>query len=577
MIVLGISPLAHESTATLVADGRLLAAVSEERLTRRKNQGGFPYRSLELVFRMTGLRPQDVGCVAYPFFDARREFALQLKAFRDNLLFTLRGDDPIRHRLLHLLNYARITFLLNGAKVADAQLAAGLREYGLLERLRRVDHQQSHVASAVYTSGFDRCLGVSLDGYGGGASGSFYSWDGNDLREVCRIPFPHSVGAFYQRLTAALGFMPNRHEGKVLGLAAYGDPEQLYPRILRRFDLAHEDHFRFKSAHNRWYERRLVRRYPREDLAAAYQRVLEDVVVRYVRHYLRRLGHSRVALAGGVAANVKLNQGIAKLDEVEEVYVHPAMSDMGNGTGAALLVAGAKDGLRPFRLRDAFLGPKYADGEIERALGDSGLVYRRVSSPERVAARLLAEGKVVARFEGRMEYGPRALGNRSILCRATDPSVNTWLNRRLGRTEFMPFAPATLAEHAERYYCGLHKGGHAAQFMTITFDCTEAMKRESPAAVHVDGTARPQVVHREVNPKFHEVLLAYHRLTGIPTLINTSFNMHEEPIVCTPEDAVRGFLDSGLDYLAIGSFLAASSNLDGIETLARPSEEVPSA
>jgi carbamoyltransferase len=170
-------------------------------------------------------------------------------------------------------------------------------------------------------------------------------------------------------------------------------------------------------------------------------------------------------------------------------------------------------------------------------------------------ARLIADGKVVARFNGRMEYGPRALGNRSILYHAMDPAVNQWLNKRLGRTEFMPFAPATLMEHASDCYLDLAGCEHAAQFMTLTFDCTEKMKQTSPAAVHVDGTARPQLVTDRSNPSFYKILKEYHALTGIPSVINTSFNMHEEPIVCTPEDGVRAFLQGNLDYLAIGDFL----------------------
>ncbi len=555
MNILGISGLAHESTVSLVRDNALVAAVSEERLTRVKNQGGFPYRSLDMVLDLGGIRAEDVDLVAHPFFTARQELDLQVRCLKDDLAFTLANGEPLTHRLIHVLNYLRITYLAGDLGPADRALEKGLAERGLLGKLQRVDHQLAHVASAVFTSGFDRCLGVSLDGYGSGAAGSVYSWEAGKLGLLGRIPFPHSLGAFYQRATTALGFTALRHEGKVLGLAAFGDPAVLHDRVRARFE-DHGDFFRFKSAHDFLIERGLARRYRREDIAAAYQKVLEEVTTRFLTPLLLRTGHTRVALAGGVASNVKLNQRIAEIPGVEAVFVHPAMSDMGSGTGAALMLASARDGLKPFAMRDAYLGPAYSEREMEEALRRGGLPFRKSPDLAKEVAGLLAAGKVVARFDGRMEYGPRSLGNRSILYPAKDPDVNRWLNQRLRRTEFMPFAPIVLAEHAPALFVGLGTAAHAAEFMTLTFDCTDRMKAESPAAVHVDGTARPQLLRREVNPWLHGMLSEYHRFTGLPVLINTSFNMHEEPIVCTPDDAVKGFLDSRLDCLAMGDFLA---------------------
>jgi carbamoyltransferase len=242
------------------------------------------------------------------------------------------------------------------------------------------------------------------------------------------------------------------------------------------------------------------------------------------------------------------------MDGVEGIFIHPNMGDGGCGTGAALLEWGGRpEAVKP--LRDVYLGPEFSNDVIADALKRAQLAATMPRPISAAIARLLAEGKVVARFDGRMEYGPRALGNRSILYHAKEPAVNQWLNQRLGRTEFMPFAPATLSEH--RHACYHHTDGaeYAAQFMTITFDCTEAMKRDCPAAVHVDGTARPQLVTKESNPGFYSILTEYYQLTGIPSVINTSFNMHEEPIVCTPDDAIRAFLQGNLDYLAIGDFL----------------------
>jgi carbamoyltransferase len=284
--------------------------------------------------------------------------------------------------------------------------------------------------------------------------------------------------------------------------------------------------------------------------------VLEVVATGYVAHYLKKTGARNLVLSGGVVANVKLNQRLRDLPGVDGIFIHPNMGDGGAGTGAALLEFQDHPALsRP--LPDVYLGPSFDDDAIMDALQRAQLPSERYRPIEPKIASLIAAGKVVARFNGRMEYGPRALGNRSILYHAKEPEVNQWLNQRLGRTEFMPFAPATL--HDKRNDCYRHVDGadYAAQFMTITFDCTEAMRRDSPAAVHVDGTARPQLVTPTSNASFHRILTEYYQLTGIPSVINTSFNMHEEPIVCTPDDAVRAFLQGNLDYLAIGDYLVA--------------------
>ncbi len=282
--------------------------------------------------------------------------------------------------------------------------------------------------------------------------------------------------------------------------------------------------------------------------------MLEVVATNYIRHYVEQTGIDTVALSGGVVANVKMNQRIFEIPGVRRLFVYPNMGDGGTGTGAAFLAA--RQDLKDREAYQAvYFGPDYDDAAIVAALRSEGLPFEHLEPIEPMIAKLIHQGHVVARFNGRMEYGPRALGNRSILYRATEPEVNQWLNQRLGRTEFMPFAPATLYEERHRCYDRIDRAELSAQFMTITFDCTEFMKRHCPAAVNIDGTARPQLVRPETNPSFYRILHAYYQLSGIPSLINTSFNMHEEPIVNSPEDAVRAFLQGRLDYLAIGNFL----------------------
>ncbi len=432
-------------------------------------------------------------------------------------------------------------------------LESALGQLDLGGKLKRVEHHSTHAANAYYYSGFDEAVVVSLDGYGSGLAGSVSIGRGGKLQRIHSLEYPHSLGTFYESVTSALGFKAGRHEGKIVGLAAYGDPGVLAEVLMNRFCIS-DGTFRIVENNNLFFARLLASKFPKIDVAAAYQSVLERVAAGYVAHYVRLTGIRNVVLSGGVVANVKLNQRVKEIDRVSGIFVHPNMGDGGCGTGAALLEFAGEQELGG-RLKNVFLGPGFAEDEIVAALKRAQLPFTHYSVIEPKLAMLLAAGKVVARFDGRMEYGPRALGNRSILYHAKEPAVNQWLNQRLGRTEFMPFAPATLAEKRADCYLNTCGGEYAAEFMTLTFDCTDEMKRDSPAAVHVDGTARPQLVTPQSNPGFHRILNEYYKLTGIPTLINTSFNMHEEPIVCSPDDAIRAFLQGNLDYLAIGTFL----------------------
>jgi carbamoyltransferase len=289
-------------------------------------------------------------------------------------------------------------------------------------------------------------------------------------------------------------------------------------------------------------------------VAAAYQKVLEEIGSQYVAYWAKETGLSNLVLSGGVVANVKANQRFFEAPGIKNIFVHPNMGDGGCGVGGALLLE-AKNGLKPYRLKDVYFGPEYTREEILEELRKESLVGEEPADLEHAVAKLLADGNIVARFEGRMEYGPRALGNRTIMYHAKDPSVNLWLNQQLNRTEYMPFAPVCMWERRDKCYKNMEGADYAAEFMTVTFDCTPWFIENCPAAAHVDGTARPQLVRQDVNPKYHRILAEYEKLTGVPSVINTSFNMHEEPIVCTPFDAIRAFKLGHIPYLAIGPFL----------------------
>ncbi|HEU5181795.1 MAG TPA: carbamoyltransferase C-terminal domain-containing protein [Candidatus Polarisedimenticolia bacterium] len=559
MIILGISALDKESTVAILRDGRCTFALSEERLTREKQQGGFPARSLEKALQFEGLTPAQIDAVAYPFFEGGRESRLILGCLANS---ATRLPSEVFSRPGQALRSFYYQGRWSGKAILDhrryhRELVAGLAPLGLLANLRRVEHHEAHAASAYFTSGFDRALMLTVDAYGSGLTTTVTLGESGRLRRLHSVRFPHSMGMFYAQITKALGFVPDRHEGKILGLAAYGKPGDLGREVLGRF--SPRDGFVSSCLFDRRFPAQVARSYPREQAAAAWQETLEKVVVDYLKPFLREHRADCVALAGGVVANVKLNQRIAEMEGVSRVFVYPAMNDSGTGAGAAMVLQAEAGGMQSRRLSDVFLGPGFSAAEVDQALAGRGLKTRKMADPGEEIGELLAGGKTVARCAGRMEYGPRALGNRSILFQASDPRANVWLNEKLKRTEFMPFAPATLAEEAHRCYLNLEVAADAARFMTITYDCTDYMKQASPAAVHVDGTARPQLVDKETNPTFHAILTAYLRRTGIPSVLNTSFNIHEEPIVCSPSDAVQTFLAGDLDALALEDLLVTRS------------------
>ncbi len=608
MKILGISPLDKDSTVSLVEDGRILFAAAEERFSRQKQHAGFPEGALEACFAYTGTDPDEIDIVAYPFLDWPDEARLIQRCFEEEGEFqeSFKGGDlrgelrraaarvPDRTEPVHGLENPNQRMEKGALKEAfysmagvsgwssramarscsrrwareavqehqrwNRELEAGLQSAGLLGKLSRYEHHLSHAANSYYSSGFDRALIVTLDGYGSGLAGSIGLGEGGKIRRLQGFRYPFSFGTYYETVTASLGFNPSRHAGKIVGLAAYGDPEVLSQVLLSRFDTSTPGDFRILQNLNVYFSRHLASSFPMVDVAAAYQNVLEVVAAGVVEHWAKETGCSNIVLSGGVVANVKMNQRLHEVEGVEGVFVYPNMGDGGCGTGIAMHLSWPGGIGEP--LQDVLLGPCFTEDEIESELRKEGLEFVR---PENLAAEVAARlhgGEVIARFDGRMEYGPRALGNRSILYHAREPDVNQWLNQRLGRTEFMPFAPVTLWEARHDCYENLAGAEHAAEFMTVTFDCTDRMRRDCPAAVHIDGTARPQLVRREVNAGYYDIVDEYRKLSGIPSLINTSFNMHEEPIVCSPHDAIRAFLRGHLDGLAIGPFYVANPSAE---------------
>lgn len=567
----------HDNGAALVDARRILSAVNEERLDRVKFSWAYPpKRSIAEAIRLAGIPPSAITDLVISGMDWPRLMATMAAGFWDDWTHPdgaaqwLADAGHLQFRLLCIwraMGYGSATKFLRD-------------EYGIRPKVHFVPHHLCHAASVYRTAPFDYALVVTADGEGDDATLTISEGRGGKLRLLHLIRYPHSFGQIYSACTQMLGFTPNRHEGKITGLSGFGDANgPLYDKLRATIKVSgpgfrvdkryYTEGFVRSFSWKKWKEhgslreaidyrnykpalKRLIEGYSREDVAAAFQRLLEEEMLKVIAPFAQKTGLKNLALAGGVFANVKLNTALFRGLKMERIYIFPHMGDGGLQVGGALEVLKS----RSVAFDHVYWGPAHTEEQIRRAIeAQPTLKFEKPQDIEQAVAEALAKKKVVARFSGPMEFGPRALGNRSILYHAGDPEVNQWLNRRLRRTEFMPFAPIVLADKVRDLFLDVDGTEHALKFMTLVLECTDWTKKNCPAIVHVDGTARPQCVDESINPGMARILRLYEKLTGKPVLVNTSFNMHEEPIVCSPEDAVRAFLDSELDFLAAGPFL----------------------
>lgn len=569
--LLGLSFDYHDSAAALAIDGVIVSAIQEERLSRAKHDGRYPYRAIRHVLAAAGLRPRDLETVVY-FEDPSWKF----ERIARSALFR-RGS-----RLGET-----VTEWLALGKFKPVQRIA--EDLGLAQdRILTCRHHLAHAAAAFYCSPFDQATVVILDGVGEVETGSV--WIGRDrhLRQIGRLKFPHSIGLFYSAFTSFLGFEVNEGEYKVMGMAGFGAPVRrddvlatlqsraplrLSPRYFnfsRASSTFHSDAFtelfgppRRSDASFEVEDGRLSsddRRYA--DIAASVQSVAEDMIESFVLRAIERTGLPDVAYGGGVALNGLANARLLATPGVK-LYVQPAAGDAGTAIGAALWAHCAVRGRpRPPPLEACCLGGSYDDTAIEAALIAGGFTsWQRFPSPESLiddAAALLAAGKVIGWHQGRSEWGPRALGARSILSRPYPAAVRETVNRKIKfREPFRPFAPAVLAEHADMIFdiARPSRPSQPESFMLSIAKVRPDFRERIPAVTHVDGTARLQLVWPEPRTPFRALLEAFAARSGLPVLLNTSFNLRGEPIVETPHDALRTFSWSGLDFLVMGSFI----------------------
>ena len=563
--VLGISDSKTESGIAYYKDGKLEFALNEERVSRKKLDGGFPYKSLDLFYKYYEDELDSIDQILFAGIltpvPVSRIFNFLLDIDKRSTKQNNKSwFDLIYRTISYILTYEFKLFGSVNSNKRISKFMQYLLKYILSKRLHPlikdkpilfVDHHLCHASAAFFSSEFNESLVASFDGYGDGYSGKIYVANGKSLKKILAVNALDSFGLYYSLITEFLGFTPERHEGKVTGLAAYGTYENVkekFPFILSKTMkpkyLGKGDIKDLKDIKSKFSQ------YRKEDVASWLQYNVEEHVCRIISYYMKKYGQNNICLAGGLFANVKLNQRISELEEVKQIYIYPAMSDAGISHGAILSLVREKE-----VLNNVYYGPDYSDQYIEKILIAEGIKYTKSKNIANKIATLLSQGKIIARFNGRMEYGPRALGNRSIIVQATDNSINEILNKKLHRTEFMPFAPVILKEYASKCLKGLKKAYLTSKFMNISFNATDYMKKKFPAAVHVDGTVRPQILSKNDNKDFYNILLEYYKITKNPVILNTSFNMHEEPMVMTPYDALRAFKQANLDYLAIGNFI----------------------
>ena len=589
MYVLGISAFYHDSAACLIRDGEIISAAQEERFTRKKHDPSFPLHAAKYCLEEAGISPEELTHVVFyekPFVKFERLLETYL-AFAPKGFRSFASAMPlwIRDKLFQ-------------KSILTKQLSEAFgQDINWRERLLFSEHHLSHAASAFYPSPFDRAAVITLDGVGEWTTTSFAIGQGKDLEIIKEIHFPHSLGLLYSAFTYYTGFKVNSGEYKVMGLAPYGEPK--YAELIRenlinvaddgsfQLDMSYFDYATGLTMTNKKFdalfggpprtsETNLTQR--EMDLASSVQKVTEDVILQMARGIASETGESNLCLAGGVALNCVANGILTREKIFDKIWIQPAAGDAGGALGAALSVWYLQHAKKRMiventdAMQGSYLGPEFSDRAVIKELDECGAKYHELNSNDLVerVALALTENNAIGWFQGRMEYGPRALGGRSIIADPRSPTMQKQLNLKVKyRESFRPFAPSVLREHVDGWF----EHSTDSPYMLLVADVKEDKRRtmseqeESlfgieklnvprssvPAITHVDYSARIQTVHKATNPRFHAVIDAFYKKTGCPMVVNTSFNVRGEPIVCSPTDAFKCFMGTELDVLVVGN------------------------
>ncbi len=580
--ILGISAFYHDSAAALLCDGEIVAAAQEERFSRMKHDPRFPKHAVDFCLREAGISINDVDFVSFydkPFIKFERLLMTYLGVAPRGLLSFFDQMPPWLKEKLFMRTTLR-------------------RELGYDGEIVFSTHHLSHAASAFYPSPFEKAAILTIDGVGEWATTAFGVGEGNQIEILKEINFPHSIGLLYSAFTYFTGFKVNSGEYKVMGLAPYGEPR--YVDVIRKelIDLREDGSFRMNMKYfdycgglrmtndefaklfdgpPRKPESKITQR--EMDLARSVQEITEEAMLNLGRHVHKETGRDKLVLAGGVALNCVANGKLLREGPFEDIWIQPCAGDGGNALGCALhtwhTMLGKERQADRLRQKGTYLGPEFSDEQIQSYLDLNGIPYTKLSPEERAlhVAQLLASEHVIGWFQGRMEFGPRALGARSIIGDARSREMQSVLNLKIKfRESFRPFAPSVLADRADE--CFDLRGKDSPYMLLVAdvlphrlttlseedkakqgFDKLKSIRSDIPAVTHVDNSARIQTVSRDMNTPYYDLIEAFYRLTGYPVIINTSFNVRGEPIVCTPEQAFTCFMRTNMDYLCMGHFL----------------------
>ncbi|MFX1392841.1 MAG: carbamoyltransferase [Promethearchaeota archaeon] len=566
-IVLGFHDSAFDSGATLLKDGEPIAAIHEERLCRLKHSGGFPFESIKKILTISKIHPSELDAVAVGFINPN--FIIQLMQTFFNANANL---NPLKSRIdrYKMLAVEKYEFLKNhsGFRIFNTSLSnklhtVMLKKLGINKKIISVDHHLCHAASAYFSSGFKKCLVITADARGDRISTSINIADENGIKRISSSPESASMGHFYGCITEVLGFGYSDGEGKTEALAAFGNPSKAYKKL--------KSYIYVKSLVLKGkmdpYRRlmsipffQILNNFRKEDIAYAAQRILEEIYIKLIRNAIDKTGIKNIALAGGIFLNVKLNKKIMEMPEVKNIFIHPAAGDSGIPTGAAFVVYSKLYGLKSKKWNHVYLGNSYRESEIKEFLKKKNLDYEYIDDISGyIGEEILPKNYLIGWFQNKMEYGPRALGARSVLIdprRNESPKkVNSCIKKR---PAFQPFCPSILTDDTKKYID--NPKNIDGSFMILAFDAKQRMIEEAPAVVFIDSTSRIQTVDRKYNNRYYDLIRSFGKETGVPILLNTSFNRSGEPIVCTLEDAVNDFKLTKLDALVIGHYFIKKKN-----------------
>jgi len=559
MNIIGIGGYSHDSAACLLQDGKLIAAAMEERFTRRKHEGGIPVKAIQYCLEEGGISLEDVdyiGTYMNPWLRLRKRIPYRSKMFFRSPKYSL---SYLLYEIYHNASYLFET--------------RALRKNSRT-KIFFLPHHPMHAASAFFVSPFDKAALFTIDYIGEMCTTFAGLGEGKKITRLWEVEYPHSLGVIYSAITDYLGFMRAEDEYKVMGLAAYGEPTYYdeFSKMVRitpdgryKVDLSYFIYHYKPGSQLGYVSEKFIKQFgsPRKkgeeiqkrhmDIAASLQKVLEDRVLEMLEILYEKTKIKNLCIAGGVGLNSVMNGRIQRESPFTNVYVQPAASDDGIAIGTAFYIYHQILGKeRNFTMEHAFWGPSYSLREVEKEMELCKLQYKKLDNVEKTTAQLVAEGNVVGWFQGRMEFGPRALGARSILADPTRGDMKDIVNKYIKhREEFRPFAPSVLEEKAGEYFLGCKK----SPFMLFVYPVKEDKRELVPAITHVDGTARVQTVNRDTAPRYYRMIEEFEKIKGVPVVLNTSFNVKGEPIVCSPKDAIRCFYSTGMDALVIENFL----------------------